>query len=27
LMALPFVILWVLVTLLPPMKQDEAAGA
>jgi Ni/Fe-hydrogenase subunit HybB-like protein len=27
LMALPFAILWVLVTLLPPMKQDEAAGA
>jgi len=25
LLALPFVILWVLVTLLPPMKRDEAA--
>jgi predicted membrane protein len=25
LMALPFAILWVLVTLLPPMKSEEAA--
>jgi predicted membrane protein len=25
LLALPFVILWVLVKLLPPMKRDEAA--